>query len=78
MKSPELESSTPFLNRDALSSILKRDRWCDTIKIITNLRLLQDVMGYRNICTTMETYTKALREKKLETIQALNEAFKIS
>ena len=31
-KSPELESSTPFLNRDALSSILKRDRWCDTIK----------------------------------------------
>ena len=26
----------------------------------------------------METYTKALREKKLETIQALNEAFKIS
>ena len=26
----------------------------------------------------METYTKALREKKLETIQALNGAFKIS
>ena len=28
-------------------------------------------MGYWNICTTMETYTKALREKKLETIQNL-------
>lgn len=43
-----------------------------------NIKVLQDIMGHRNIRTTMETYTKALRDKKVETIQALNGAFKIS
>lgn len=43
-----------------------------------NMKVLQDIMGHRNIRTTMETYTKALRDKKIDTIQALNGAFKIS
>lgn len=43
-----------------------------------NIKVLQDIMGHRNIRTTMEVYTKAMREKKAETMQALNGAFKIS
>lgn len=43
-----------------------------------NLKVLQDVMGHRNIRTTMETYTKAFREKKIEAMKTLNGAFKIS
>lgn len=43
-----------------------------------NIKVLQDIMGHRNIRTTMETYAKAMRDKKVETIQALNGAFKIS
>lgn len=43
-----------------------------------NIKVLQDIMGHRNIRTTMETYAKAMRDKKVETIQTLNGAFKIS
>lgn len=43
-----------------------------------NIKVLQDIMGHRNIRTTMETYAKALKDKQVETIQALNGAFKIS
>ena len=43
-----------------------------------NLKVLQDIMGHRNIRTTMEVYTKAMRDSKVEAIQALNGAFKIS
>ena len=43
-----------------------------------NIKVLQDIMGHRNIRTTMETYAKALKDKKVETMQALNGAFKIS
>lgn len=43
-----------------------------------NIKVLQDIMGHRNIRTTMETYAKATREKKAEAIQALNGAFKLS
>lgn len=43
-----------------------------------NIKVLQDIMGHSNIRTTMETCAKALKDKKVETIQALNGAFKIS
>ena len=43
-----------------------------------NIKVLQDIMGHRDIRTTMETYAKAMRDKKVETMQALNGAFKIS
>ena len=43
-----------------------------------NIKVLQDVMGHRNIRTTMETYAKAFRDKKVEAVIALNGAFKIS
>lgn len=43
-----------------------------------NIKVLQDIMGHRNIRTTMETYAKAMKGKKVETIQSLNGAFKIS
>ena len=42
-----------------------------------NIKVLQDIMGHRNIRTTMETYAKAMKDKKVETMQALNGAFKI-
>lgn len=43
-----------------------------------NLKVLQDIMGHRNIRTTMEVYAKATREKKQEAIKELNGKFKIS
>lgn len=43
-----------------------------------NIKVLQDIMGHQDIRTTMETYAKAMKDKKIETIQALNGAFKIS
>lgn len=43
-----------------------------------NIKILQDIMGHRNIRTTMEVYSKAMRDKKVEAMQALNGAFKIS
>lgn len=43
-----------------------------------NIKVLQDVMGHRNIRTTMETYAKAFRDKKVEAVMALNGTFKIS
>lgn len=43
-----------------------------------NLKVLQDIMGHRNICTTMEVYAKATREKKQDVIKELNGKFKIS
>lgn len=33
-----------------------------------NIKVLQDVMGHRNIRTTMETYAKAFRDKKVEAV----------
>ena len=43
-----------------------------------NLKVLQDIMGHRNIRTTMETYAKAMKDKKVEEMQLLNGVFKIS
>lgn len=43
-----------------------------------NLKVLQDIMGHRNIRTTMEVYAKATREKKQDAIKELNGKFKIS
>ena len=43
-----------------------------------NLKVLQDIMGHRNIRTTMEVYAKATRDKKLEAMRELNGKFKIS
>lgn len=43
-----------------------------------NLKVLQDIMGHRNIRTTMEVYAKATREKKQDVIKELNGKFKIS
>lgn len=43
-----------------------------------NLKVLQDVVGHRNIRTTMEVYAKATRDKKLETMREMNGRFKIS
>ena len=43
-----------------------------------NLKVLQDIMGHRNIRTTMEVYAKALKDKKAEAMQALDGTFKIA
>lgn len=43
-----------------------------------NLKVLQDIMGHRNIRTTMEVYTKALKDTKVEAIRSLEGAFQIS
>ena len=43
-----------------------------------NLKVLQDIMGHRNIRTTTEVYAKATRDKKMEAMRELNGKFKIS
>ena len=43
-----------------------------------NIKVLQDVMGHRNIRTTMEVYAKSTRDKKVEEMRSLEGAFKIS
>lgn len=43
-----------------------------------NLKVLQDIMGHRNIRTTMEVYARATRDKKLEAMKEMNGKFKIS
>lgn len=42
-----------------------------------NLKVLQDIMGHRNIRTTMDVYAKATRKKKQDAIKELNGKFKI-
>lgn len=43
-----------------------------------DFKMLQDIMGHRNIRTTMDVYTKVMKNNKIEAIQNLNGAFKIS
>ena len=43
-----------------------------------NMKVLQDIMGHRNIRTTMEVYAMATREKKQDAIKEMNGKFKIS
>lgn len=43
-----------------------------------NLKVLQDIIGHRNIRTTMEVYAKATREKKQDAIKEMDGKFKIS
>lgn len=43
-----------------------------------NLKVLQDIMGHRNIRTTMEVYAMVTREKKQSAIKEMNGRFKIS
>ena len=62
-----------------LSAHIFRHTFCTRMcECDVNLKVLQDIMGHRNIRTTMETYTKAMRDKKLDTMQSLNGSFKIS
>lgn len=43
-----------------------------------NLKVPQDVMGHRNIRTTVEVCARAARDKKLEAVREMNVKFKIS
>ncbi len=42
------------------------------------MEALQDIMGHRNIRTTMEIYAMATREKKQDAIMEMDGKFKIS
>ena len=72
------EKRTPvFLPK--LSAHIMRHTFCSRMcENDANLKDLQDIMGHRNIRTTMETYTKTSQNKKIETIKSMNGAFKIS
>lgn len=62
-----------------ISAHIFRHTFCTRMcKQGVNLKVLQDVMGHRNIRTTMEVYAKATRDKKLEAMRELNGKFKIS
>ena len=43
-----------------------------------NMKVLQDIMGHRNIRTTMEVYAEATRDKKHEAMKEMNGKFRIS
>ena len=44
----------------------------------TNIKVIQDVMGHRNIRTTMEVYSEATKEKKKASFKGLEGKFKLS
>lgn len=74
-----LEENRPPQYLPKMSAHILRHTFCTRMcESNANLKVLQDVMGHRNIRTTMGTYAKALSDKKKETMQALNGAFKIS
>lgn len=44
----------------------------------TNIKVIQEIMGHRNIETTLDVYSEATKEKKMETFASLEGAFRIS
>ena len=44
----------------------------------TNLKVIQDIMGHRNIKTTMEIYAEATKEAKISSFEKLNGKLGIS
>lgn len=42
-----------------------------------NLKIIQDVMGHRNIRTTMDVYNEATESKKLESFHSLDGKIKV-
>lgn len=44
----------------------------------SNIKVIQEIMGHRNVETTMDVYNEATKEKKLQTFAALEGAFRIS
>ena len=43
-----------------------------------NIKVLQDIMGHKNVRTTMDVYVRSMRDQKAEVMNSLNGAFKIS
>ena len=52
--------------------LVNTDRPKGTQRQSVNLKVPQDVMGHRNIRTTMEVCARAARDKKLEAIREMN------
>lgn len=44
----------------------------------TNIKVIQEIMGHRNIETTMDVYNEATQEKKISSFAALDGKFRIS
>ena len=44
----------------------------------TNVKVIQEIMGHKDIQTTMNIYAEATREKKQQTMEQLEGKFKIS
>jgi integrase len=44
----------------------------------TNLKIIQEIMGYRNIKTTMDVYNEATKERKVASFASLEGKIKIS
>lgn len=62
-----------------ISAHIFRHTFCTRIcEQDVNMKVLQDIMGHRNIRTTMEVYAMATREKKQNTIKEMNGKFRIS
>ncbi|MCI9289440.1 MAG: site-specific integrase, partial [Oscillospiraceae bacterium] len=43
-----------------------------------NIKIIQEIMGHRNIETTMDVYNEATKEKKMESFANLEGKIKIS
>lgn len=73
------EENRPPMYLPKISAHILRHTFCTRMcEKDVNIKVIQDIMGHRNIRTTMETYAKALKEKKTETMKALNGEFKIA
>lgn len=44
----------------------------------SNIKVIQEIMGHRNVETTMDVYNEATKEKKMQTFASLEGAFRIS
>lgn len=44
----------------------------------SNIKVIQEIMGHKNIETTMDVYSEATKEKKIETFASLEGTFRIS
>lgn len=72
------EKRPPCYLPKIIAHILRHTFYTRMYENKADIKVLQETMGHRNIRTTIEIYTKALKDKKIETMQALNGAFKLS
>ena len=75
-KAPEENREPVYLPQ--FSAHILRHTFCTRLcENERNLKIIQDVMGHRNIRTTMDVYNEATESKKLESFSSLDGKIKL-